>query len=78
MIEKLKTENLALHGGLVEKKKVYARALMEIVRIQRDKKKDANEKEDFCGFSLERRPSGKIGGSGSAQERRLDRDNEGM
>lgn len=45
MIVKLKAENLALHGELTAKKAVYARALMDNARLQRDIKKVVKEKE---------------------------------
>lgn len=45
IIEKLNTENLALHGQLVAKKLLHARTLSNNVRLQRDMKKVMKEKE---------------------------------
>lgn len=44
MIEKLRPENLSLHGYLIAEKTDHARALLDIVRLQRDMKKVVKEK----------------------------------
>lgn len=50
MIERLKAENLPLHGQLVAEKSAHARALLNNVRLQWHMKKVVKEKEEPAGL----------------------------